>query len=465
MDNHENEKLELKEYSRITEVTTFCDTLYRARNDESEILVISGESGVGKNTFVKQASDLVEKQCKVYFIHGKFDIQQQNIPYLPIINALKQFFKIVLTEGPESINAWKKKLLISMGVNTQIIADVIPELELIIGKQPSTVKLEANEAQNRFYITFKNFLKSLGSREHPVILYLEDVQWMDQGSVNLLEFCLGGRDVKHLLLVCSERDDDLKGGEKFSELLLSLKSSRVLNSKISLKPLGETDLQKYMSRNLSNETKEITEFSKVLYSKTGGNLLLLRAYLDRLVEAELLKFDKPNEKWGWNIAGIEQSEGIDSIVSYFEEKISTLDKDSVDILKVCSAFGSSFDIKNLSIVSKMEESYTEKLLKGLVERNILETFTVDETCLYRFAHDDARLVAYSKIDKNERRLAHIKIGHALLETLTEKELNKNLFNVINHLNEALDLLRKEAEKIELSELNLKAGLRASHTMA
>ncbi len=444
---------------REKELDALLQSFERISRGTSEIVIVSGMPGIGKTAFVNELyKPIVLKRG--YFIFGKFDQFRKDVPYSSIIQAFQSLVRQILTESNEKINLWKDKILSAIGSNGKIITEIFPEMELVIGKQKEVPILGPEETQNRFNLVFQNLIGIFSAKEHPLVLFLDDLQWADLASLNFLKNIMAGNGTKYLLLIGACRNNEVS---LYHPLTLTLdeirKRGKAINS-IELAPLDINQVNIMLMNTLRCEAGESMALTEIVYKKTAGNPFFVIQFFKNLYNKDIFKFD-PKTGWKWDLNLIEQMQIPDNIVVFMADIISTLREKSLNLIKICSCIGNRFDLETLSIVSEkpIEETLadlTETIEKGLVS---LDGDT------YKFHHDRIREAAYSLIPDHEKTVMHYKIGNMTLKKTEGKKLFDKIFYIVGHLNRGISLISRAKEKIRLARLNFLACKKAKNSTA
>jgi predicted ATPase/signal transduction histidine kinase/FixJ family two-component response regulator/tRNA A-37 threonylcarbamoyl transferase component Bud32 len=454
-----------------------------------ELILVSGYSGIGKSCLVNEVQKPIVRQ-RGYFIGGKFDQFKRNIPYASVIQAFQSLIRQLLTESTASIQIWKQKLLAALGTSGKVVTDVIPEVELIIGKQPEVPELGPTESQNRFNRVFKQFINVFTAKEHPLVVFLDDLQWADSASLKLIELLVTDSDSKYLLLIGAYRDNEVSPTHPLIQTIENIQKAgaglpeRVSN--IVLAPLELSHVQLLISETLkSGISEKIQLFAELLFNKTQGNPFFINQLLRTLYQENLLVYDFPSSAWQWDIEQI-QAIGITdcNVVELIARNIRKLPVSAQSALKLAACIGNQFKLEVLAVVSEKSQKETalnlwDALQAGLVlplsnDYKIPLVFEGSETGLsglqdvrvdYKFLHDRVQQAAYSLIPTEEQKATHLKIGQLLLQNTHEDALEENVFDIVNQLNVGLEFITEQAEKYKLAELNLIAGRKAKAASA
>ncbi|MDH5682234.1 MAG: DUF2791 family P-loop domain-containing protein, partial [Spirochaetota bacterium] len=332
-DDHVRFIIPQKLYGRDKEVQTLLDTFDRVSRGSSELMMVSGHSGVGKSFLINEIhKPILEK--KGYFISGKFDQYNKNIPYSSIIQAFKDMVRQILSEPENKIQLWKDKLLNSLGPNGQLIIDVIPEVQLIIGKQRKLPQLGPVETQNRFNLYFQNFVRTFARKDHPLVIFLDDLQWVDSASLKMLELFVGDNETRYMLIIGSYRTNEVDKTHPLAHSLNKLKSDGININNISLQPLDIDSVTLLVSDLVKSRETQVKSLADLCYHKTKGNPFFLNQFLHSLYEEKLLSFDTINRKWQWDTSHISGRNITDNVVELMISKIQKLPLKTQNMIKL-----------------------------------------------------------------------------------------------------------------------------------
>lgn len=484
--NDINEELQIpgKLYGREKETASLVDGFELSITGKMQVVFVNGYSGVGKSSLVHNIYKYISKKSG-NFITGKYDEFQRTIPYSAIIQSIQELISRILTTTPEEINKWKETIIKGLESNGQLIIKMIPELELIIGGQHPAAESLFLDIQNIFNLTFKNFIKGLASRDHPLTIFLDDLQWADSASLELIEALLTP-DLEYLFFVGSYRDNEIDDTHPLTGLMRHLHESAVSFATIPLTSLSESHVRQLISDSIKTGIESVQQLARIVYEMTGGNPFFVRQYLQTLYKEKLLYFNFSNGQWEWDISKIKSREITGDILDLMSAKINKLDGSTREILKLAACIGNKFDLNILTLVGKttseetamaiwnavqeglivpVEESYRylmEMAIDGK-ERAKIEvdglSFLSSEVTL-EFMHDRVRQAAYSLIPHGQRQELHLYIGRMLLSTIPENELEEQIFEVVNQLNHGKELITAKDERNNVARLNLAAGRKA-----
>ncbi|MBD2451378.1 AAA family ATPase [Nostoc sp. FACHB-152] len=433
-----------------------------------EMMLVAGYAGIGKSALVQEIYKPIT-QKRGYFISGKFDQFQRNIPYSAIAVALQKLVQQLLSEPDENVQQWRAHLLTALGSNGQIIIDVIPEVELIIGKQPPVPSVGATEAQNRFHRIFGQFVRVFCSESHPLVIFLDDLQWIDSATLNLVELMLLDEQAQSLFLIGAYRDNEVKPTHPLALMLERLRKQGVVIQEITLTPLTLEALNQLIAETLHRDADMVRPLAELVLSKTEGNPFFVNEFLRMLYSENLLTFDAEHFCWQWNIADIQAQDITDNVVELMLLKLKKLPENTQQILRLAACIGAEFNLDTLSIVcDQPPETVFQDLLAAIQVGLIQPLSELDENLLiqeYKFLHDRVQQAAYDLTDESNKQIVHLQIGRNLLKEVLAVRLSDRLFEIVDHLNHGIELITNQTERDEIAKLNLIAGQKAKGTIA
>jgi predicted ATPase/signal transduction histidine kinase/tRNA A-37 threonylcarbamoyl transferase component Bud32 len=451
-----------------------------------EMMLVAGYSGIGKSSLVAEIHK-PNTRLRGYFTEGKFDQFQRNIPYSAIVNAFNGLVRQLLTESEAQLNQWREKLRRALGTNAQVIIDVIPEVELIVGKQPSVPELRPTESQNRFNLVFSQFIRAFCTKEHPLVIFLDDLQWADSATLKLIELMMTDADMQYLFLIGAYRDNEVSATHPLMIMLDELRNLGAIVNSITLAPLGLEHITQLMADTLhlgadsslqtfslgnqdsSQLAPTVKPLAELVMSKTGGNPFFVNQFLNTLHAENLITFDFERHSWQWDISNIQAVGLTDNVVELMIGKLKKLPPIAQQILRLASCVGASFDLNTLSIIcEKPKEAICSDLVTAVQSGLILPTSELDEGLLiqaYKFGHDRIQQAAYALIDEQQKKAVHLQIGRLLLQKASLKALSDEIFEIIDHLNAGVELVTSQEERTEIAKLNLIAGKKAKAATA
>ncbi|MDZ8183696.1 MAG: AAA family ATPase [Nostoc sp. ChiSLP02] len=433
-----------------------------------EMMLVSGYAGIGKSALVQEIYKPIT-QKRGYFISGKFDQFQRNIPYSAIAVALQKLVRQLLSEPDEQVQQWRSLILTALGNNAQIIIDAIPEVELIIGKQPPVPSVGATEAQNRFHRVFGQFVRVFCSKKHPLVIFLDDLQWIDSATLNLIELMLLDEQAQSLFLIGAYRDNEVKPTHPLALMLERLRKQGVVLQEINLTPLTLEPLSQLIAETLHRNADIVRPLAELVLRKTEGNPFFVNEFLRMLYSENLLTFDAEHLCWQWNIADIQAQDITDNVVELLLIQLNKLPANTQQILQLAACIGAEFNLNTLAIVcDQPAETVFQDLLAaiqvGLIQllSELDENFLIQE---YKFLHDRVQQAAYALIDESKKQMVHLQIGRNLLEKMLPEELSERLFEIVDHLNHGIELVTDRLKRNEIARLNLITGQKAKAAIA
>jgi len=459
-----------KLYGRENEINTLLQSFERVSEGATEMMLVAGYSGVGKTALVHEVhKPMTEKRG--YFASGKFDQFQKNIPYSALSHAFNEFCRYLLMESAETLANWQTKILDALGNNGQIIIDVIPDLELVIGPQPLVAKVGPTEAQNRFQMFFLNFIKVLSDKEHPFILFIDDLQWVDSASLGLLKSIMLDDEIRQLLIIGAYRDNEVDSSHPFIMVVDELQKANAIINTIYLSNLLVGDINYLLQDSLKCEALLSQPLTDLIYQKTQGNAFFTHQFLLSLYSDALLRFDFEQLKWQWDIEQISTQNITANVVELMANKIGKLPKETSAALQLAACIGNQFDLPILAIIYEQDKSKTLSVLQPAIVEGLIQPLDENykhadlpegwcEKSQFKFLHDRIQQAAYALIDDEQKRSIHLQIGRLLLKNTPTNILEEQVFNIIGHFNHSLELLDNQAERLEISQLNLMAGQKA-----
>ncbi len=452
------------------------------KHQGAEIMLVAGFSGIGKTAVVHEVQKPIVRQ-RGYFIKGKYDQFQRNIPFSAFVQAFRDLMRQLLSESHAKIESWKKKILDAVGENGQVIIEVIPELENIIGKQPTVSKLSGTAAQNRFNLLFQKFIQVFTSQEHPLVMFLDDLQWADSASLSLMQLLMS--QARYLLLIGAYRDNEVFPGHPLILTLEEIKTANIIVNTMTLSPLTQGDINHLIADTLKCSLKRAQPLTELVYQKTKGNPFFTTQFLKALYEDGLITFNRSEQCWQCDMAQVRLLALTDDVVEFMAQQLQKLPQQTQDVLKLAACIGNQFDLETLAIVHEKSPTETATdLWKTLQEGLILpisevykfyqssqETYneqlvvTNQQLAKYRFLHDRIQQAAYFLIPDEQKQLTHFKIGQSLLSNTSEAEQEEKIFEITNQLNLGRAILHTNTQKYQLAQLNLKAGQKSKLSTA
>jgi PAS domain S-box-containing protein len=450
-----------KLYGRKCEIETLLASFDRVvAQGTPELVLVSGYSGIGKTSVVNELHRALVPQ-RGLFASGKFDQYKRDIPYATLAQAFQTLVRSLLTQSNEELGRWQDSLREALGPNGQLMVDLVPELELVIGKQTPIAELPPQDAQNRFQMVFRRFLGVFARKEHPLALFLDDLQWLDRATLDLLEHLVTHSEVRHLLLVGAYRDNEVSPSHPLLRTLEAIRAVDARLHEIVLAPLELDDLGRLIADALHCEPEHARPLAELVQEKTGGNPFFAIQFFIALADEGLLAFDPVASAWQWNIDRIRAKSYTDNVVDLMAEKLKRLSSTTQETLKQLACLGNVVPIATLALVHGTTEEAMHAALWAAVRADLV----VHQDSAYKFLHDRIQQAAYSLIPDEQRADVHLRIGRVLLASMTADDLAEHLFDVANHFNRGATQLVDRDEKAQVATIELRAGRKAKASTA
>ena len=493
-----------KLYGRAREIEALLASFDRiVAGARPELVLVSGYSGIGKSSVVNELQKVLV-QPRALFASGKFDQYKRDIPYATLAQAFQGLIRFLLSTSETELQNWRHAFGEALGPNGRLIVDLVPELKFIIGEQPPVTVLPPKDAQARFQRVFRRFIGVFARREHPLALFLDDLQWLDSATLDLLEDLLSRLDIRHLMLIGAYRDNEVDSSHPLMRRLEEMRQAGAVVHQIVLAPLSCEDLGRLIADSLHCEPIRAAPLAQLVHQRTAGNPFFATQFITALAEEGLLRFDHASRSWVWDVSRIGSKGYTDNVVDLMLGKLNRLPVETQKALKAFACLGNRVEISTLAIVHgrvfqdgdeepvlrsqassafqatarPQEQSRAiaerrrdgeggtseEKLHSDLWEALRLE-FIVPAEGAYKFVHDRVQEAAYSLIPEELRAEAHLQIGRRLLGHTTPERREGSVFEIVNQLNRGAVLISSQDEREQLAELNLIAGKRAKASTA
>jgi len=480
-----------KLYGREQEVQTLVEAFGRVANGAAELMLVAGFSGIGKTAVVNEVHKPIVRWSG-YFIKGKYDQFNRNIPLSAFVRACRDLMTQLLSESDSQLEQWRNKILSALGESGQVIIDVIPELEQIIGKQPPAPELSGSAAQNRFNLLFVKFIQVFATREHPLVIFLDDLQWADSASLNLLKLLMDETFNGYLFIIGAYRDNEIFAAHPLMLTLKEIEKVATVNT-LTLRPLNQADVNNLIADTLSCSTEVALPLTELVYQKAKGNPFFTTQFLKALYDEGLITFDWHTGFWQCDVAQVRSLALTDDVVEFMAIQLLKLSPNTQEVLKLAACIGNQFDLSTLAIVYQKSQTETatdlwKALQEGLaIPTNEVYKFYQQESLVnshlsfvdklqqitndqgqktvYKFLHDRVQQAAYFLIPEEQKPVTHLKIGQLLLNNTPVTELDANLFEIVNQLNIGKSLIVERSPQIKIAELNLQAAQKAKSAIA
>ncbi len=471
-------KVPEKLYGREREIECLMAGLDRVCQGSTELALISGFSGIGKSSIIDELIEPVTRR-RAFFVSGKFDQFHRDIPYAPLLEAFRGLLRQVLAGSDEQIHAWRQRLMEAVGSNGQVLIDLLPEAELILGAQPSVPDLDAEQNRDRFQWVLENVVRAMAQPEHPLVIFLDDLQWADSATLSLLKSWLATGGIGFLYLLGAYRDNEVGDGHPLQRMLDEIEQADVAPIGLQIEPLAVDDVAHLLADMFKRTPDKVRPLAGLLRQRTSGNPFFLKAFLTHLHTDGTIVFNHRERGWTWDAARIQQHEMAENIVDFMVDKIQRLSQAAQQTLEIAACMGDRFTLPVLAglspcsartIYDHLYDSIAQGLIVPLSALIRTEGDEIPELD-YAFAHDRIRQAAYALVPETEKPVIHRQIGDILTRQLSEAQQEERLFDIVNHLNLGFadsapnDAGEATALASQLSHWNLRAGQKALASVA
>jgi PAS domain S-box-containing protein len=448
-------------YGRQHEIDTLLAAFDRvAANGATELVLVSGYSGIGKSAVVNELHKALVP-LRGLFVFGKFDQYKRDVPYATLAQAFQSLIRPLLGNSEAQLGRWRDALGEALGPNGQLIVNLVPELELVIGKQPLVPDLPPQDGQTRFQMVFRRFINVFARPEHPLALFLDDLQWIDAATLDLLKHLIMHSEVRHLFLIGAYRDNEVDSLHPLLQTLEAIRKAGAQLQEIVLAPLGLDDVCQLVADALHCEPERARPLAQLVEEKTLGNPFFAIQFFTALAEEGLVAFEADAAAWRWNIERIRAKGYTDNLADLMAGKLNGLPSATLEALKQLACLGNRAQAATVSMVLGLSEEELHAVLWPVVWAGLV--FHLDDA--YSFLHDRVQEAAYALIPAGERPAVHLRIGRELVSRTPTVELEENIFEIVNQLNRGADLIHLLDERERAAELNLVAGRRAKASAA
>ena len=420
----------------------------------SEVVLVSGYPGVGKSTLVNELHKVIVRP-RGLFAAGKFDRYRREVPYDTLAQVFGELVRQILSMSESDVGLWRDEIRDAVGTSGRLVVDVVPELEHLIGEQPSVPELPPREAQNRLHEVFRRFAGVFASAEHPLVLFLDDLQWLDAASLELLQHLVTHPDVRHLLLIGAYRDTEVGPSHPLSSGLDAIRRTDAVVRELDLQPLGRREVELLVAETLRSPVARAEPLAALVHDKTGGNPFFAIQFLTALAEEGLLDLDRRVGTWTWDVDRIREKGFTDNVVDLVVAKLNRLPEPTRRTLELLACLGNRGDASTLTLIRGGTDEGTHEALWDAVHAGLV--LRIGDT--YAFAHDRVQEAAYALIPARRRPAEHARIGRLLMAHKTTEEIEASPFEIVNQLNRG-DLIEGPDERAELCRLNFLAGCEA-----
>jgi len=457
---------------RERDVAQVGDAFARTARGTAELLLIGGPSGIGKTALVRTVYRDIAQVGHGLLIAGKHDQLARSTPYAALAQAFGALMRQWLSSPAAVLESWQARIRTEVGENARLIADVVPELDLVMGKLAPVPPVEGEQVLNRQKLTWLNFVRAVTTPNPPLVMFLDDMQWADGATLTILETLLTDMERKSLLVIAAYRDNETPPEHPLWKLVDAVERSEAKVSRLTVGPLLEEQVQKWLSRTLESEPKRVEPLARVLSHKTRGNPFFLEQLLLALHRKKQIVRDPESGEWRWNQEHLEKAEVTDNVVSLLTGKVREMPEATQQLLGLAACAGHTFHLQDLERLSGWERARVTGALWSALQEELVVPVDgsyrpaqalggMREGALdasYRFLHDRVQQASYERISPEQRVLAHLEIGRRLWTRYrAEGGTAQQLLELARHMNLGAGRLESAEERKELAQLNVKAA--------
>ncbi|HJX20691.1 MAG TPA: AAA family ATPase, partial [Steroidobacteraceae bacterium] len=406
-----------------------------------ELVLVSGYSGIGKSAVVNELHKALVPP-RGLFASGKFDQYKRDIPYATLVQAFQSLVRPLLSKSDAELSSWRDALVEALGANGRLMVDLVPELKLIVGEPPPVPELPPQQAQARFQLVFRRFIGVFARPEHPLALFLDDLQWLDTATLDLLEDLLTQSDLKHLMLIGAYRDNEIDGVHPLTRKLDAIRQAGARVQEIRLAPLARDDLRQVIVDALRCESERAAPLAQLVHDKTGGNPFFALQFISALADEGLLRFDHDAARWRWEVDRVHAKGYTDNVVDLMVGKLTRLPVETQAALQQLACLGNVAEITMLSIVLGKSNEDVHSDLWDAVRLELVEHLEGS----YKFIHDRVQEAAYSLIPERLRPEAHLRVGRLLAAHTPSERRQEAIFDIVNQLDRGAVLITSQDER-------------------
>jgi predicted ATPase/transcriptional regulator with GAF, ATPase, and Fis domain len=457
-------------YGRDKELAALAAAFDGACDGRATLLLVSGYSGIGKTTLISELYRPIVKQ-RGYFLAGKFDQVIRSVPYGALIQAFRGFVWQALAESEHELARWRARLAAALGANGGVIAEVIPEIEFVLGPQAPPPSLEPAEAQNRFRYVFQSFVGAVAQQDHPLVVFLDDLQWADAATLDLLHALLTGPDLHHVLFIGAYRDNEVDANHLLTWAIDRLQAAGAPVHRLSLGPLTLPDVVLFLRDTLRRTAADVEPLARLILRKTDGNPFFVIQFLRTLQQEGLFALDADRGLWTFDIGAIAAAGTTDNVIDLMTRKIRRLSSDGQAVLTLAACIGNPFDWRTFLTVSRQTPESSAAGLQEALDLGLLQPHGAryeaveGQSLSYGFLHDRVQQAAYELIADERKPQIHLDVAGLLLAECGASVPEDRLFEIVNHLNLGRGLLSGREQRLHAARLNLAAGRKAKTSAA
>ncbi|TDG06587.1 GAF domain-containing protein [Paraburkholderia guartelaensis] len=450
-----------KLYGRRMEIATLLDAFERvATQGTRELVLVSGYPGIGKSSVVNELHKVIVLPRGI-FISGKFDLRLRDVPYATLAQAFAELIRQILNDQHANVARWRDAIEEAVGQHGRLLTDLIPELAGLIGPQPPVPALSPLETQLRFQSVFQKFVSVFARAEHPLVIFVDDLQWLDPATLTVVEYLITHDHTHHLLLIGAYRDNEVAPGHPLLSTLGSIRKAGTTVHEITLGPLSPHDFSELLCDAFRCRREQALPLATLVHRKTGGNPFFAGQFLTNLAEEGLLAFESSSASWRWSLEHIDAKGFTENVVDLMIRRLQRLSPTTQDALMLLACLGSQADFGTLASVwggseAKVHADFADAVRAGAI-------ISMDRS--FKFVHDRVQEAAYALIPPAARAGHHLRIGRLLLSQLADADISARIFDLVNQLNPGCELMVERAERHRAAALNLEAARKAKASTA
>jgi predicted ATPase/signal transduction histidine kinase len=448
-------------YGREVQIDALVEAFDRVvANGTTEMVLVAGYAGIGKSSVVNELHKVLVPPRGLFAV-GKVDQYKRDIPYMTLAQAFQSLVRELLGKSDLEVGRWRQALMDALGTNGELMVNLIPELALIIGEQPQVPVLLPRDAQSRFQLVFRRFLGVFARPEHPLALFVDDLQWLDVATLDLIEHLVTHPEVQHLLLVGAYRNNEVDASHPLMRTLESIHHAGGRVEETILAPLIPESIGELVADSLHCSLERARPLAQLVHQKTDGNPFFAIQFLTALTDEKLLAFDRDITTWTWDLPRIRAKGFTANVADLMAAKLGRQPATTQGALKQLACLGNIAPVSTLTLVQGSSDEEVHADLWDAIRAGLV--FRVDSA--YRFVHDRVQEAAYAMIPEDERAAEHLRIGRLLTSRMSPEQLEETVFDIVNHLNRGVALITAPEERQRVVELNVTAGKRAKHSTA
>jgi len=449
-----------KLYGRNQEIDKILSIINK---NQKEIILLTGDAGIGKSVLAREICKNISERGGRY-VSGKFDPLQKDIPYFGLVGAFQGLIQQLLTESAQELSQWKERILAGVESNGKVIIDIIPELELILGKQPLVPELPSRETETRFNFVFRSFIRTFSHNEIPFMIFLDDLQWIDAASLKFIQYLLTTHDNDNFIFIGAYRDGEVGKSHALNSVWNTVQKTGVAINNIHLKELNLHDLNELIADILKKPQEETLALAEFIVSKTAGNPFFVIEFMRSLYSKSLITFNYNLGTWQWATEAVQNENITDNVIRLLKENILMLDESTQYVIKSAACIGNQFDLDLLLKISEISLEDAMRHLKHSIDKGLVVPVN-EHKGLFRFVHDQIKEAAYGLIPDDEKKSMHLNAGRNVLRTLPTEERNQRIFDIVQQFNLGHELITRQSERHEIAQLNLIAANKSLITAA